>query len=49
MEIDATAVIFDLGLLLAVAVAYYTYTAWRDERLDAEDEKHDRIHGEKQT
>ncbi len=39
--------IFWVGVLMAIGAVYYAYTIWRDERLDAEDEKHDRIRGEK--
>ena len=41
-----------LLIVMAIASALASYVAYafgRDERLDAEDEKYDRIHGEKQT
>lgn len=42
----------DIPLLIPVvmmwfAAGYICYVFWRDNRLDAEDEKHDRIRGEK--
>ena len=41
-----------LLIVMAIAAALAAYVAYvfgRDERLDAEDEEYDRIHGEKQA
>lgn len=47
-QVDHVAtLIFWLGILSWIGAAYYAYTIWRDNRLDEEDEKHDRIRGEK--
>lgn len=46
-DIEVARIIFYAGVVLLIGAGYYAYTIWRDDRLDAEDEKRDRVHGEK--
>ena len=41
--------IFTVGIVGWLGLAYIGYVFWRDSRLDAEDEKHDRIRDEQRA